>query len=311
MNARILASAIVVGLALTGCQSAAAGTGGANAVAQAKQLLDTYYGLGENLDIAGALLETAMKADVANADTYVQAARQTIMSRGRPAVKAYHDLLDKALSIDPANRQAYILKAEAFDIQRNYPKEKACLDEARELGSRDSWLWMGYARYYGRFSDETAAQHFYAKVEELGPGATEEQRHAYVRALGELARFDPPAAQPSRLKELAARAWRERHPADPFTLEDFSEEFGYRGMYDEALVYAREAVRSGSGPIILAVSLYAKAAQLVAQDKQSEADRLVLEAARLGFKPSGLSARLEHMGVRVESLTPSEKRVYK
>jgi tetratricopeptide (TPR) repeat protein len=290
-------------------------------LAEAKLLLDTYYGNQENLRLARTLIESALSIDSGNADVYVQAARLTVMGGHivrdefrRNTVESYDALLDKALSIDPSNQKALILKAEAYDLQKNCPEEKAALDKAKALGSSDPWLLMGYARYYYSVRDDTMAHHFYSQVEALGPGSAPEQRKAFVSALSELARFKPPPGQPFRLKELASRARAERYPTDAWTLGNFADEFVFHGMFDDAIVFAREAVRTrnyGAGRLTLAVSLYGKAAQLLSANKTADANKLLSEAQQLGFAASDVLSRLEGSSEQVEALMPILKKIVK
>jgi tetratricopeptide (TPR) repeat protein len=301
-------------------QSLAAEADSNRKVTEAKQLLDRYYGSRENLQLAATLLEAAIATDDSNANAYVQAARLTIMGghifrdQFQPnSVEAYHALLDKALSIDPSNQKAHILKAEAHDIQKNYPQEKASLERARELGSTDPWLYVGYGRYYGNMRNGTLAYAFYSKVEALGPGDSAEQRRAYISALLGLSRYKP-RGQPSRLKELASRASRERDPADAWILGDFAELFVFYGMFDDAIEYAREALRTmnyGAARLVLAESLYGKAAQLIAQDKSADANDLIVEARHLGFDSADVLARLETSNEEVKSLMPILSKIVK
>ena len=284
------------------------------AVLEAKQLLDTYYGNRANLQKAAALLERALSGDSKDANAYVQAARLTVMGgyvggeRFRDGmIENYHAFIDKALATDPKNQKAYILKAEAYDIQRDFLQEKLALDKAKALGSSDPWLWMGYARYYSKVNDPTTAFHFYTEVEALGPGTSAESRRAYVSALVKLARFKPPAGQPSRLKSLAATAWRERFPTDAWTLGNFADEFVFHGLFDDAIRFSREALRTmdyGAGRLTLAVSLYGRAAQLVSMKRASDARRLQEEAARLGFDRAAILNRLEGSSDEVQRLMP-------
>jgi tetratricopeptide (TPR) repeat protein len=261
-------------------------------IAEAKLLLDTYYGKQENLESAATLLGDVLGKDKKNANAYVQAARLTIQAGD--SVESYHALLDIALAIDPTNRKAFILKAGAYDIQKNYSQEEAALDKAKELGSTDSWLYMGYARYYGRVGDETSSRYFYSQVKARGPGDSPEQRRAYVSALTSLVRFLP--QEPSEPIELARLAWRERYPTDAWTLGTFANEFIFRGVFDDAVVFGREAVRTMDyhvGRRTLAVALYGRAAQLILLDQTAQANKLIDEAQRLSVSPSDVMSRFE------------------
>jgi len=309
--------ALVLHAVFTSPLAAAADVVGSNAaVAEAKQWLDTYYGNTENLQKASDLLNNALESHPRNAHAYVQAARLTVMGGyivrsefKSGTAEAYHALLDQALTIDPDNQKAHILKAEAYDIQRDYPREKASLDKAQGYGESDPWLWMGYGRYYGKIGDPTLAYHYYTKVEALGPGKSAEHKKAYVSSLTQLARYTPVNAEPGRLKTLAGKAWRERHPADAWTLGSFAELFVSENMFEDATTYAREALRTmnyGAGRLILASSLYAHAAQLIVDNKaRADSDKLIVEARTLGFDRAVILARLQRSGATLEKLMPT------
>lgn len=285
-------------------------------VAEARELLDTYYGSRENLRRAGVLLNKAMARNEKDADAYVQAARLAVLGGHivryefvNNTIETYHAFLDRALAIDPENQKAYILKAEAYDIQRDYRSEKKALDQARELGESDPWLWMGYGRYYGQMGDSAARRQFFSKVQALGPGKTNSQRKAYVSALNELALIKPAPGEPSRLKELASEAWRERYPTDAWTLGNFADIFAFHAMFDDAIIYAREALRTmnyGAGRLTLAVSLYGKAAQLIVENQRPhDADPLISEARTLGFDQADILGRLHRSSAEVKRLMPT------
>lgn len=273
-------------------------------LAEAKHLLDTYYGRRDNLRRAGQLLDKVLAADRRNAAAYVQAARLTVMGGHivreeykSNTIETYHALLDKALAIDPNNQKAHILKAEAYDKQGDFAREKSSLDRARTYGESDPWLWNGYGRYYRKIGDRETSRTYFAKVETLGPGTLPEHRKAYTSALQDLARFKDAGQDPERLKSLAAAARRERHPDDAWVLGDFADLFVYYCMFDEAIDYARESLRVmdfGVGRVSLATALYGKAAGIiVAKGPREEADRLIAEARSLGVGKEAVLRTLE------------------
>ena len=305
----VLVATLIAGGAL------AADAGAASGLGEAKELLDTYYGGRENLRRAGELLEQAHAHDPASAAVYVQAARLAVMGGhivGRAfrenTVEAYHALLDKALSLDPANPKAFILKAEAHNLQKNHAAEKAALDRAQALGTTDAWLWMGYGRYHRAVRDSAAAFAAFSKAEEMGPGRTSEQRKAYVASLSALADFSEPTGEPIRLKELAALAWRERHPADAWVLAGFADRFLQEGLFDDALVHGREAMRTmdhGYARRALAAALYGKAAQLIALQDGAAAEPLLAEARSLDVSPSVVLRSFDARHPLVRPLMPT------
>ena len=265
-------------------------------VAQAKDLLDTYYGDRANIRTARELLKDAFDGSSKDADAYVQAARAFIMIADMSSPQAtldsartYHALLDKALAIDPRSAKAYILKAEAFHLERAYPQELQSLEKAKELGSTDPWLWVGLGRYYETLGDTTAAYHSYRQATEIRPIASNEDRRGYVKAAYEMATFNPPQGGPSR-QELGGMVWRERHPKDAWVLGDFAGLYVYHGMFDDAIRYAKEARKTmdyGMVRAVLAAALYGKAAELITDGNEAEAKRYAAEADTFGFgKPA-------------------------
>jgi len=278
------------------------------AVTEARLLLDVYYGNRHTLQKAGEILAQALTKNPRNAEAYVQAARLTVMGGHivnlefrANTIETYHALLDQALT------KAHILKAEAYDVQGDYNREKASLDQARTYGESDPWLWMGYGRYYAATGDNRSAYQFYTKVEALGPGESATQRKAYVSALAELANYTPRGTEPTaRLRAMAGKAWKERHPADAWTLGSFAESFMCQNMFEDASIYAREAVRTmnyGAGRLTLAASLYAQAAQLRVDNKpRADSDKLITEAAALGFKRAAVLTKLQSCGADLQQL---------
>jgi hypothetical protein len=316
---RLLLSALLAAHALL-CSSPARAQApdsesAAAALAQATLLLDTYYGSDSDLRRAGELISGVLDADDRNAAAYVQAARLVVKGghivSGKyveGTAQAYGALLDRALALDPANQKALILKAEACNMQQQHVLGKLFLDKAAKYGEKDVWLWMGYARYFHDTGDKDAAYRQYLRVEQAGPGTSPSQRRAYTSALLELAGYDAPEGRP-RIKELAAKALRERYPTNAWVVGDFAGRFISLGMFDDAIFYAREALRTmdyGVGRLNLAVALYGKAAGLILSGRpQAESDRLIAEAQALGVSRKAILDRLERTGSVSEMLMPT------
>ena len=286
-------------------------------VAKAKQLLDTTYSknMRSHLEQAEALLEPPLTGTSQSASAYVQAARLIAMSDalakdrlGVDQATAYHMLLDKALAIEPKNSKAFILKAEAFDLQKNYAQELVSLDRAKELGSKDPWLLMGYARYFERIAGSTEASYqLYRDVVERGAGQSDEERRAFVRALVQLGQYEPQEGDVP-LRSLAVLAWKERHPDDAITLGSFAEYFVRVTMFDDAIVYQKEALRTmdyGAGRVTLASALYGKAAQLVVDGKAAEADKYLTSARAMGYRRSDIFSRYVGRNEQLQGLLPT------
>src|SRR5689334_21130536 len=130
---------------------------------EAKEALDAHFGNPAQLAQAAALLTRALDEDKSDPAIYVQAARLSIKgghvvaSRFRPGtIEAYGELLDRALALDPKNPKALVLKAEYFYYRGDYAAELSSLDKAKETGTKDSWLFIGYGRHYRRIDPRKA-----------------------------------------------------------------------------------------------------------------------------------------------------------
>jgi tetratricopeptide (TPR) repeat protein len=286
-------------------------------LAKAQRLLDTYYGSSENLTQAAELLARVAQVDNRIAAAYVQSARLVIMGGHLVSdeyvggtVEKYHALLDKALELDPTNQKAHILKAEAYDIQGLYDLEKRSLDAAAKYGN-DPWLWMGYGRHAEKMGNRASAYMRYASVEAAGPGTEPSQRKAYVQALLELSSFRI-EGMPG-IEERAATALRERYPTDAWILGGFADKFIFRGRFDDAIFYARAALKTmnyGAARLSLAVALYGKAASLIAAGRpKNESAPLIAEAQALGFERSAVLRRLGQSGPAIAKLMPTIDRI--
>jgi len=292
------AAALLSTLVLIGAPVRAAESSAADTLAQAKLQIDTYFGNRSQLDQAAALLVKALAAEPGNAAIYVQAARLTIKgghvvaSQFRPGtVEAYNELIDKALALDPKNQKALILKAEVQDIRRQYDAERQSLDAARALGESDRWLWMGYGRYHLKVGQNTAAFTMFSKVMQMGPGEGAEQRNAYVRSLVTLAEFTLVPGDGVTIQELGRLLREARHPQDAWALGDMANQLVWRGLFDEGIAFAREALQTmnyGAARRILAAGLYGKAADQILLKQEQGVKALIDEAAALRADRDGI-----------------------
>ncbi|MES2581190.1 MAG: hypothetical protein V4627_00610 [Pseudomonadota bacterium] len=283
-------------------------------VAEARELVDTYYGSQSNLRKSAELLEFAYKTNPKDAHVFVQAARITVMGGHMSfdnfeagTFERYGALLDKAISLDDSNPKAHILKAEVFGREHNYAKQVAELNKAKTLGTKDPWLFVGYGKYYESINDTNSAYEMYATVEKDGPGLTASTRKAYVAALNELKRYGPPETRKERWTKYAALSLKARYPADAWTPHGFAENFIDIQDFDNAIIYAREALKTmnfGAGRLTLSSALYAKAAQqLMAGGKAGDVKPLVDEADKLGFaKQTVIEYLVQRRGLPAGSL---------
>ena len=277
---------------LSSAPTAAASPPESEEVARARELVDTYYGKRSNLDQASELLARAYKANPADPNIFVHAARIEVM--GSPVndstIDRYASLLDKALALDPSNAKAHLLKAEVFEYRKDLPARLKELELAKALGPNDPWVAVGWARYYFDIKDFLESFNGYSSVVEPGPGTSASERKAYVAAIDGLMylKFGDDSDEEA-LRRYAALALKGRHPADAWTPVKYAELFIDQQLFQEAIVYAREALRtmdSSAGRITLAAALYARAAQMqIAGRPASELAPLVVEARQFRHTP--------------------------
>lgn len=285
----------VFAFCLLGAVSASGAQRESPLVAQARELVDTYYGDQTNFVKAAALLERAYLTDPKDAHVFVQAARITVMGgsltfgRFREGTfERYSALLDKAIELDPANPKAHILKAEVFFQAKQHAQELASLDKAKATQTTDPWLQIGYARHYRATGNLAEAFEYYKELERRGPGKTPSDRKAYISALDAVSTIqvgDEDMA--AKLRKYAALALKHRYPRDAWTPQSYAEDFLNIHQYDDAILYAREALKTmnyGAGRLTLAASLYAKAASLHTKGRsEAELKPIIAEARTFGF----------------------------
>lgn len=281
---------------------------------EAKQALDAHYGNQAQLTRAAELLVRALAEDKENATVYVQAARLTVKgghvvaSQFRPgSVDAYGELLDRALSLDPDNAKAHVLKAEYFHIKGSLASERVELDKAKGASTDDSWLFVGYARLYRSTGDLEKALSNYSEVRRRGPGASLEQRNAYIAALNGLANLAAATGDEKALRELIDATRKGRDPRDAWALGNLSESLVRAGMFDEAIAVGREALQAmnyGAGRLTLTAALYGKAAELTLAGSPGLAAPLAQEARNYGYSKSSVLRRFEFGTSKVAKLLP-------
>ena len=309
----LTAVALAIYLAIP-CTSWAASTAASQLAISAKEALDAHYGRPEKLTAAASLLARAMSEDKENASVYVEAARLTIKGGHVVAttfqpgtVDAYGELIDKALSLDPGNAKAHILKAEYFHIKADYASEQVELDKAKQTGTNDSWLLVGYARLYRRLGDAERALSYYTEARTRGPGATLEQRNAYVAALNGLATLAARSGDEKTLRELISETRSGRDPRDAWALGNLAASLVGAGMFDEAITLSRETLQvmsHGAARLTLAAALFGKAAQLASAGKESAAAPLLAEAKSFGYSGSSVLSRFHFGTAKVSALRP-------
>jgi tetratricopeptide (TPR) repeat protein len=269
-------------------------------VAEARELVDTYYGSQSNLTQAAELLARAYEINPNDSRVFVEAARITVMG-GHLAFdrfqagtfERYEALLDKAISLDSSNAKAYLLKAEVFEHEGRYNQELAALEKSKALNPDDPWLSYRYGSYYRKTRATGKSYSSFAELERRGPGATASDRKAYVSAMVNLAGFQIGDEKvEDNLRKYAALAVAARYPADAWTPHSFAERFIDVQLFDEAILYAREALKTmnfGAGRLTLAAALYGKSAKMVTDGSMmKEVRQYVNEAATFGFPKSAI-----------------------
>jgi tetratricopeptide (TPR) repeat protein len=277
--------------------SAAAGeaTSATATIAQAKALVDNYYGQQRDLEQAAALVAKLLVLPKPPSDAYVQAARIVI--------KGGHIFEDKfeantartagyfvahALTADPNNVSALSLKASIAMMNGDLPAAYATIQSGLALQASYPWLHLGLARYYERTGDYRAAVKEYGFV--VGNGCSNsdpEQRRAFTSALESQARLMRVQGQEALFRRYAEDADRCRDPRDAWTLGNFAQMFNQVAFFDDAIVYARKALAVmdfGAGRKELAMGLYGKAARMTLADE--DAAKTLSEANGMGFGPN-------------------------
>jgi len=296
------------------------------AVAQARELIDTDYGDGRVLK-AIPLLEAAFKTDPKDANLLVQAARVAVNDGHLSFEKFrdnswenYSDFLDKALAIDPTNAKAHILKAQVFGNQGNYAEQLNELNKAKASGTDDPWLLHGYGVYYLKVRAFNDALSYFEMLEARGPGKTASDRRAYIVALYDASKFKLRNEDLlERTRKYAALALQNRYPTDAWTPQGYAATFIGQQAFDDAIVYAKAAHKTlnfGLGRLTLAVALYGKAAQLTLAQRPARDVKPVLdEANSLGFRKadvfgymnecSACRSHFREIGPTLEKIVPN------
>ncbi|MDO8652068.1 MAG: hypothetical protein Q7R66_07755 [Undibacterium sp.] len=291
-----IAAAICIGLATSWHFSAGAASKPETAtIVQVRDLLDIYYGDSSLLIRAQELLTVAINADPNDANAFIQQARLeafkwSVSGRNEPAkfYAIYGGLLKKALEIDPANATAHVNISLVYAFQKDFAKQQSELIAANALEPNDPWLAFELGNYCENINDLSQARHYYETIEKLGPGKTASSRKAYIYALKSLwplrsAKED----ETERLRKYAALILKERYPTDGWVLEELAKNFADRQLFEEAISYSREALKTmnfGKGRQTLMVSLYGKAAQeILAKRSRKEVQHYIDEANSFGF----------------------------
>jgi tetratricopeptide (TPR) repeat protein len=287
------ALAACIGLLAAGPAAQAAGAPPmAPDVAAAKELIDTVYNKPERLRQARTLLKGAFDGSSRDPQAYVQAARVHIKTAdfstpeaSKAATRDYHAMLDKALALAPDLAKAHVLKANAYGLENNHAQQLKSLLKAKELDKTDPWLWIEFAQHARAENNRPLELGCYVHAVYARPIRSSEDRAAYVFALYQLA-VAGAVVEGLDMKKMGTLAWRERHPDDVWVLGNFASVYLYNNMFDDAIVFAREALKGmdyGMARGALAAGLYGKAAVLIDAGNAAGAAPYVAEAGRSGY----------------------------
>jgi len=318
---RLLHAGLAIALLwLVACAPAQATRAAASQLArEAKDLLDAHYGLPDTLGKSARILKRALAEDESNADVWLQMARLAIKgghvadTRFRAGtVEAYGELLDRALALDPKSTKAHILKAEYFSLRGDFAAEWNELEQARRLGTSDSWLLIGYGRHYANVRDYPKAIARYEQVRARGRGTTLEQRNALVAALGGLAGFASSARDKTALRSIVAETRKARDPRDAWAIGNLAHSMfgGLSPLW--TVLLARVLLQERLTPaarLTLACALYGKAAQAEMKGDRAASGKLAGEAKALGFDRGLLLQRFEELGPVYANQMPALKRL--
>ena len=158
-------------------------------VAQAKDLVDSYYGDKTSLYVAKDLLDSALAKNPKNAAAYVQYGR--LVAKGGVTSPGHLEgttdanaqaLLYKALSIDPRSPRVYTYLAEHARLADDLPAAFELLRKSDKIDPVDPSFWNGWAKYYEATGDQEAALRYFHRLDAKGPGHSIDSRKFYVEA---------------------------------------------------------------------------------------------------------------------------------
>jgi tetratricopeptide (TPR) repeat protein len=293
--ARVVAQASVLGCAWGLVSIATATEVPDPRLDQASQLIEADYGGSSGLRTAERLVhESLSQAQTARGLTL---AAQIVGKQGYlvndqflPGTeRASAQLIDRALALDPRYVPALSLKSESLRIAGDL--EGACAVARQALGIDPTYVWarLGLVEcLMAKREGPTAAEEL-AKVVAAGPGGgdgTLRNRKAYVAALTMSASGYARPSNVGYVREIAALVDAQRPPQDAWSLGTVSQALARCADYDDAITYARKALRVmdyGVGHHALAVALYGKAAQLALAHQDNAA---IVAEARAQHVPS-------------------------
>jgi tetratricopeptide (TPR) repeat protein len=235
------------------------------------------------------LLELILEQDEKYAPAYVELARFALKSSfqhtyggidrftddGQAAALA---LLDRASELEPEFADTWVLFGYVLPaIERNMLGLIA-LDRAEQLQSDSQWLPYNRARIQAAIGDLNGARRSYLAARELVPQGSP----THLNILAALTSLSETAEEEENYhKELLHVA-----PDSPYVRGNYSDFLIREGRFDDAIEFARTALRIRVYPRLvggLALAIYAKAADLELKGDRVNAGALFVQAQQVGY----------------------------
>ncbi|MEP6501782.1 MAG: hypothetical protein ABJD97_00500 [Betaproteobacteria bacterium] len=256
---------------------------------RAAALVDRYYGDGRQLDEAGTLVGHSL-SQRSSARAYTLAARIVIKGghvlylEFQPGTRdRYRRLIDLALAADPRYVPALSLLSESERLGGDLDAACATARKGVEIDPSYPWVRINLARCYAARGTLDPAFEQIDAVVGAQPGNGLNQRRAYVTAMLLKTGMVATPQNVQVVRKMAAQIEAALDPKDAWTLGSLAETFEDMADYDDAIAYARKALRVmdyGAGHGILAAALYGKAAQLELADRPSTSTLAQARAAQ-------------------------------
>ncbi|MBF0552113.1 MAG: ankyrin repeat domain-containing protein [Deltaproteobacteria bacterium] len=177
--------------------------------------------------------------------------------------------LKKALGIKPDYADGYVLLGHVYTKQLKFKLAREALTKAESIRTDTPWLHLNWAELLVSTGEKEAAVDRYMRV--LKSGTTE--KAALVNAYNYLVDYYKEIKQYDKVNDIY-KQMTEIDPKDAWLRGNYADFLRIQlGAYDEAIKYAREALRImnyGVGRKILACCLCAKSADLVINHKGKE-----------------------------------------
>ena len=260
------------------------------------RMLDSWNGQGEILEEARRKLAPVLQREPMNYLALKEAARYKIMAgyinehwaqNGRTAylvgnyipgtLESAEATVREALRINPRFAEGYVLLGYILQQQTRLDEAAKALTEAESLGTSDPWLQLNWADVLAAQGNDSAAADRWQRV--LRSRTTNAK--AYSAAFGHLIEQHKKAGEHDKVMALYEEQIR-RNPSNAWQRGNFASYLNETlGRNDDSIAQARAALKImdyGVGRRILAMALYGKWADLVAEGKDAEGERYFKEA---------------------------------